>query len=253
MAVFFTEIIFIILGFLIGTVDVVAGGGNLFTVSLLGVAGLPVLSAIATMQTISLVQNVATCLLFDRDRLINWKQALLFIPFGMAGSYFGAHTALKISQEVLSFFVGSLMALLVFIIPEIKELAKNRPKAAHLPRQVLFLMLFIFVAGFYNGIHGGAVGLILLLGFYFIGNVEIIPAAATTKVINIFMSLTASYIFLSQPNLIKWQFGIPMIFGVTIGSFAGVRWAKKFDYLYIRTLLYVVVLGAAAKFLVFGN
>lgn len=262
-----TNVGFLILGFLVGAFDVVGGGGNLFTVSILGLVGLPALKAIATMQIITLIQTTTATLTFAKQKLVNWKQALRFAPFAVIGSFLGAQIAINIDQKILSYFVGGLMIVILFLIPQIKEekfsfnrfvgrlfrkITDQRPVITHNLKRTIVLMLFSLILGIYGGFYGGAVGTLMLLGFYFIGQAGIMATAATTKVIDIFMSVIASYVYFTQPNLIVWKYAFPMIVGGIIGSFMGVKWAKKFGYKYIRIILYLVVIAAAIKFLFFS-
>ncbi|MFW6109884.1 MAG: sulfite exporter TauE/SafE family protein [Patescibacteria group bacterium] len=257
-----------ILGFIASVSDVVAGGGNLFLVSVFGLIGLPTLVAIATMQIVTVVLDIITSLIFNNEKLVNWKQACTFAPLAMIGSYFGAHTAIKMDQQLFSYLVGGLMLLILLTIPHVKKekvtfsrtvrvlfnkLTNKRPIITQNRKQTIILMFFTVFIGFYAGFYGGSVGTLMLLGFYFIGGASILATAATTKVIDIFMSVVASYIYFNQPDLINWQYAFPTILGGAIGSFVGINWAKKFGYKYIRILLYIIVAGSAVKFIFFPS
>lgn len=256
----------VLFGFIIGVMDAVAGGGNLLTASFLGLAGLPALQTIATMQVVTLLQTTAAALFFNREKLVNWRQALLFIPFAVIGSFFGARVTLQINPTLLSYIVGGLMLLLLFFIPQVKEkefaisqiierlrrkLDSRRPLITRSVVKGALLMVLTLLLGFYGGFYGGSVGTLMLLSFYFIGQADIMATAATTKVIDIAMSAIASYVYFTQPSLIVWSFGLPLIGGALIGSWAGVKWAQKLGYQYIRFIMYIVVASAAVKFIAF--
>jgi hypothetical protein len=258
----------VILGFFIGVVDVVAGGGNLITVSILGLTSLSAINAIATMQIITLIQTTTASLAFAKEKLINWKQALIFAPFAVVGSFLGAQVAININRTLLSYLVGGLMILLLFVIPQIKEeeisfnrivgrlfrkLTDQRPVITHSHLRIAILMLISLILGFYGGFYGGSVGTLLLITFYFVGQAGIMATAATTKVIDVIMSIIASYVYFTQPDLVVWQYAFPMIVGAIIGSFVGVKWAKKLGYKYIRIIMYLVVIAAAIKFIFFAQ
>lgn len=256
----------VVFGFFIGASDAVSGGGNLFVVSLLGIAGLSPLRAIASMQVVTLVQDIVASLVFNKEKLVNWKQALWFVPFAMGGSFIGANVAIRINEQSLAYIVGVLMIGLLFLIPQIKEkkptfperieslIAKvkdERPLVADTKKQIVLLVILSLLLGFYGGFYGGAVGILMLIAFFLIGKADFLTTIATTKVIGISMSLTASYVYFSQPDLINWQYAFPLILGVTVGVFSGISWAKKFGYRYVRMLLYIAVIASAVKFFFF--
>ncbi len=260
-------IILLIAGFTTGVVDAVAGGGNLFSIAILGLSGLPALPAVATTRIISLVQNSAASVAFEKQKLINWEQALIFLPFAVIGSFLGAEAALHIAPDKFSHLVGAMMIGLLFVIPSIRqqELSFNRlltkifrkfsgkrPLVAHSKKQTFFLIILSFILGFYGGFHGGGVGSMMLISFYAVGGGSILSTAATTKIIDISFSLVAAGLFLIQPDLISWQHAIPLIIGTLFGSFLGVDWAEKLGYQYIRILMFIVVLSSAVRYIFFS-
>ncbi len=255
-------------GFITGAVDAVAGGGNLMIIAVLGLSSLPALQAVATMQIISLVQNAAPSIIFEQKELVNWKQSLIFIPFAVLGSLLGAKLAVSIDPTQFSRIIGLFMLALLLPISQMKErrltipqfflkffrkLKHKRPEVSKSNKQTVALMLLTLVIGFYGGFHGGAVGSIMLLSFYLIGRAEIMSVAATTKIINIAMSLVASYVYLTQPNLITWRYAIPMITGSILGSFVGVQWAERFGLRYVRLLMYTAIVAVAVKYIFFTS
>ncbi len=263
---FLIPLLLIPAGFITGTADAVAGGGNLMIIAVLGLSSLPALQAVATMQIISLVQNATASIVFERKKLVNWKQALIFVPFAVLGSLLGAKLAVSIDPNQFSRIIGVFMLALLFPISKIKKkkltipqffskifqkVNHKRPEVSQSNKQTVTLMLLTLVIGFYGGFHGGAVGSIMLLSFYLVGQAEIMSVAATTKIVNIAMALVASYVYLTQPNLISWGYAVPMMAGTILGSFFGVKWADRFGLKYVRLLMYAVIIAAAAKYIFF--
>lgn len=159
------------------------------------------------------------------------------------------------------------MLLLLFLIPYIKrkkitfehiletfliKTTDKRPRVSKNKTQALSLFALTLLLGYYGGFHGGGVGTMLLLGFYFLGKANIVASAATTKIINIALSLTASYVYFTQPNLISWHYAFPLLTGTIFGSFLGVKWAEKLNYRHIRILIYLVVGISAIRFILFA-
>jgi hypothetical protein len=257
---------FLLIGFLVGVPDAIAGGGKLFTISIFSLIGLPPIEAIATMQVVTLIQEIVTPFAFDKEDLINWKQALIFAPAAVIGSFLGANTAVRMDPQLLSKVAGGIMILMLFFIPQIKKeefsfnhfldkiinkFKSNQPIITHSLKQTSFLMLFTLIIGFYNGFYGAGVGILMVLGFYFIGNAEFIASNATTKAINVFMSAVASFVFLSKADIIQWSYAFPMMLGTIIGCFVGVKWGKNLGYKYIRIIMYLIVASSAVKFIFF--
>jgi hypothetical protein len=273
-AIFLTGDAFLILmllfvGLVIGISDAVVGGGNLFLISALSLLGLSPIRAVASMQVISLVQTTASTIAFARKQLINWREALIFAAPAFIGSFLGAELAILVSERVLSIFGGVAMIVVLLLIPQIKQRRVSLPlrvldaaterfglqKRTHAITRnhlrIATLFVFSFLMGMYGGFYGGGVGTLFLLGFFFIGEADIMRTAGTTKAINFFLSISAAGVFLLAGDFIAWRYALPLMLGTIVGSFVGVQWAEDWGITYIRFLLYAVVGSAIVKLLFF--
>ncbi|RMD72140.1 MAG: sulfite exporter TauE/SafE family protein, partial [Cyanobacteria bacterium J149] len=103
-----------------------------------------------------------------------------------------------------------------------------------------------FLLGVYGGFFSG--GYVTTLTATFIGclNMTFVEAVAITKVLNIFSSLIATAIFMSQ-GLVDYQLGI--ILGITMffGAILGAKWALKMSNLWLRRIFMITVIILAIR------
>jgi len=256
-------LLLILLGGIIGISDSVIGGGTFFTLSLLTIIGLPPINAVATTQVNALVQNLSATASFTRKHTINWKYAVFWGLIASVGAYLGANLAIDIDEELFKYFVITFMIIIFFFVifrfEKINHIAKNKiVKKTIQPFQVtkvsklISLTAVSLLLGIYGGFYGAGRGLFLLMSFFFISQKEIIKIAANTKVIDLMLSFSSVFVFVSaNGDLINLKYLIPLSIGALFGEYLGVDLAEKFGLKYLKYLIYLVALAVIVKLLFF--
>jgi len=262
------RILFIlIIGFLAGGMDTVIGAGNLIIIAILTLIGLPPIKAVATMQLVTFFQLTSATILFAKKKLINWHQALYFAFLGGIGSFIGANLLLSINENIVSTIAGSIMLVLLIIIPffEVREepeivgifkklyyrLFNRRPIITHKLASKFALGLIALVLGIYGGFYGAGRGLIMLLLFYLVGEANLITTSANIKPMDALLSFISATVFLQVENIINWKIALPLTVSSIAGSFFGVNLAQRIGLKKLRFFLYAITVISAIKLIFF--
>lgn len=253
----------VIFGCLIGISDSVIGGGTLFTLSLLTLLGLPPLHSIATTQVVTLIQNLSASLSFLRKKAINWKLSIFWGALSTVGAYIGANIVINVDEGILQYIIaGFMIAIFIFVSLRFEGIMKKvkrngkKLKTSQLqiedPLQIVLLSISSFVLGIYGGFYGAARGLILLMVFFMISRKNLMKLAANTKIIDLSLSISSVYVFLTNDvTLVHFGYLIPISIGALIGGFIGVDIAEKAGIKYLKYSIYFVTISALIKLIFF--
>ena len=99
-------ILLIIVGFVAGMVNVVAGGGSLLTLPVLLWLGLPAPVANASNRLGLVMQNVSATTAFHRAGVLPWRPTLVLFAPALPGALLGAYTALDIDEQLFRRIAG---------------------------------------------------------------------------------------------------------------------------------------------------
>ncbi len=261
------SILLSIVGFFSGSIDAVIGGGNLITIALLTLIGLSPLKAIATMQIITLFQNITATFSYTQKKLIDWKQASFLAVFGGLGSFLGSKLLFQIDESILAPLAGLLMIIILIIIPQFqqedhyqilgplkglyKKLFRKRPVITHSQKTKFILAGFSFLIGIYGGFYGAGRGLIMVLVFYILGEAEFLTTVANTKPTDILISLVFILVFPKMENILNLELLVPLITSSVAGSMAGVEIGEKISAKYLQITLYGITIISAIKLIFF--
>ena len=222
--------------FLAGFVDSIAGGGGLISLASYYAAGLPPLYAIGNNKFSSTFGTVVAAIEYGRKGKILWKSAVLSAAAALVGSSIGAEFALRYSDRVFLY-------MLIIILPILSVLTIRKPKVegrTFSDYAVLALSSAVsFAVGMYDGFFGPGTGMLLTLGFSFIG-FPLINAAGNTRIVNAASNIAALAAFIANGNII-YSIGIPCAITSILGNALGAHYAIRKGDRAIRPLLIVVL------------
>lgn len=136
------------------------GGGSLYT-PVLVMLGMAVGPSISTAIFLNLVTAAVATIVFHRNKLVDYRFCLVFLPGTVAGSYLGAllsHMAPK--SLLLGIFAAFLVVagLLMVFTPKEKPGQQVRKLT---PAMVALIIAFSFVVGVFSSLIGVGGGLII--------------------------------------------------------------------------------------------
>ena len=242
----------IIVGFVAGVINTLAGGGSLLTLPVLIFMGLPPNIANGTNRIGIVIQMLAGTAGFKSKGITTFPFSIYMGISALLGSLIGAQIAVDIKGEtfnkVLSFVMIAVVLLIVF---------KPKLKAKELIERTTGKYLWIgCLAFFFFGIYGGFInaglGFILILFLHFFNHLSLVKSNATKAVIiTIYMS-GALFVFILN-DAINWKMGLTMAIGTSLGGWFASRFSVKKGDGFIKIFLIVMVSVMAVKLWFFSN
>lgn len=225
------------------------GGMGFITFPLLLLFGLPVPFAIGTNRLVSLAMDITASIKFYLQKQLFLKIAFIIGVIVSIGSFMGAHLLTFISKDGLKYFTVIVLVFAFFLNFYSKKIGDN---VFTLKKKHFFIALpILLLLGLYGGIIGIAFGTLMILVPAFMGY-NFVQSAAIARISGAMMSLTATYVFVSQ-NMINYSYAIPMMLGVIGGSWLGISVSIKKGNPYIKTLLGIILLASIIQLLFFSK
>ncbi|SDX90529.1 hypothetical protein SAMN05444411_11160 [Lutibacter oricola] len=239
-------IVLVLVGFVAGSINTLAGGGSLLTLPILIFMGLPPSVANGTNRIAILFQNIFTTAGFKSKGVITFPFSIYVGISALLGSIVGAQIAVDIKGETFNKILAIIMVVVVLYMVFSSKInissTIERTKGKHL---WLSIFLFFFV-GVYGGFIQAGVGFIMLLVLSSVNNFSLVKSNAIKVTVALIYTIAAVAVF-AYNDKINWQMGLTLAIGNAGGGWFASRWSvKKGDGL-IRKFLIVMVVIMAIK------
>lgn len=208
-------------GFASGWVNVLAGGGSIFTVPVMVFLGLPGPVANGTNRIAIIAQNITAVAAFFRGGYSDWRLSASLAAVASLGAFFGAQIGVRLEgalfDRVLAFIlvgVGILMAT-----------GENKPhgsSAASRPKNLALGHALMFGAGVWGGIIQIGVGFLMMPILYRVMGIDLVRTNMHKVFITLMFSIVALVVFASHVAL-AWQAGAALAAGNAFGGWAGAK------------------------------
>lgn len=240
------DIVYLILvGFVAGVINTLAGGGSVLTLPMLIFMGLPPAMANGTNRVGVFVNTVSGLFGFKSKGVEIAKQGIYWGLAATLGSIIGALWAVDIKGETFNKILGFVILFVVFV-----TVFKPKTKQDMLERLQGKYFWWSMIAFFFIGIFGGFIqagtGFFILLVLTQINQLNLVKSNAIKMLIVAVYTVAALAIFIYHDQ-INWYYGLILAVGQAIGAWLASRWSVKKDDVWIRGFLVVVAIGMAVK------
>lgn len=243
-----TDILLLVTGVIVGTMNAIAGGGMLLGFPVLLAIGLPALVANATSNIIILPGQLASAYGYRAYLKKVPRVYLWLLPPCAIGAGIGAlilrHTSSNNFEQLVPELI--LFAVILFAFQPLlhfhvhKQLKTKKVDNGPL----LYIGLALLPLAIYGGYFGAGFGFVMLafLGFTNLNDVHKMNAlknlaTSTMAIVSIFCLFSA--------RLIDWRHGLVMAIGTTIGGYCGSRLAQRIPSQTIRVIVITIGLVSA--------
>lgn len=221
-----------------GLINSVAGGGSFLTFPALVFTGVPSIIANAS-STLALIPGSAASALAYREDFQKTEgfPFLAMLIVSIAGGIAGALLLLFTPQRTFDSLIPWLMfgsTLLFAFGPLISPILKRAFQIG--PVTVVAVQ---FVIAIYGGYFGGAIGIVMLATWSVFGMTDIYVMNANKTVLGLTMNAVAAVLFVVARK-IWWPQTLVMLVAAVIGGYAGARFAKRTNPVYVRAAITVV-------------
>lgn len=186
----------LVLVFLAGYVDAIAGGGGLISLPAYMIAGLPTHAAIATNKLSSCMGTAVATFHYAKSGFINLRLALPSIGFAFLGSFLGSNLLLLADDGFLRVFLLIVLPLTAIYVMKSKSFDAAGLESFSLKKTMLLCMAIAFAVGIYDGFYGPGTGTFLMLLLTGVAHLRLDSAAGVTKSINLTTNFAALVVFL---------------------------------------------------------
>ena len=230
--------------FVAGFIDSIAGGGGLITVPALMIAGVPPVAALATNKVQGLFGAGMAAITYARAGHVDLRRQLVPALISFTGAVLGAICATYLPVELIKLGLPILLiavALFFALKPGLDDVDKVQRMSP-----VFFLVTFVPVIGFYDGILGPGTGAFFMLGFVAMAGYGILKATAHTKLLN-FASNVGGMVAFAVVTKPLWVTGLAMGAAQMAGAYVGSKLAMRVGARVIKPVLVVSASAMALK------
>ncbi len=240
------EIVYLVLvGFIAGIINTLAGGGSVLTLPMLIFMGLPPAMANGTNRIGVFVNTIFGVFGFKSKGVAIVKQGFYWGLAATLGSVIGALWAVDIKGETFNRILGFVILFVVFITvfkPKARTLLAERLHGKYF----WWSMLAFFFIGIFGGFIQAGTGFFILLVLTQINQLNLVKSNALKLLIVAVYTVAALAIFIYHGQ-VNWYYGLILAAGQAAGAWLASRWSVKKDDVWIRGFLVVVAIAMAVK------
>jgi len=239
-------LLLVIIGFVVGFINTIAGGGSLISLPFLIFLGLPPAIANGTNRVAIIVQTFMATMGF-RSKGVSTFPFNSYIGFSaLLGAIIGAKIAVDINEDLFNKVLAIIMLVVMLIIifkPNI-DLARKTEKISgrHLWKGVI---VFFFL-GIYGGFINAGIGFLIILYLHYAHHINLVRTNAT-KVFVVFLYTLAALVVFILNNKVNFQVGLILALGNACGAWISSRLSVKKGDRFIRKFLIIMIGVLAVK------
>ncbi len=239
--------ILILIGFIAGVINTIAGGGSLLTLPMLIFMGLPPAIANGTNRIAILIQNFFSTAGFQSKGIKTFPFSIWMGVAALLGSIVGAYLgAIYFKGAIFNKILAVVMVLIViYMIFKPKSLFTPNQEQTK-GKQFWILLIAFFFIGIYGGFIQAGTGIFIILALNSLGKMSLVKANAVKTIVVILYTLSALAIY-AYHNKIDYTIGLTLAIGNSLGAWFSSRYSvDKGDQL-VRWFLIVMVSVMAVK------
>ncbi|MDD3267373.1 MAG: TSUP family transporter [Burkholderiales bacterium] len=235
---YYMYLFLIIMGFIAGFVDAIAGGGGLISLPALTYTGMPMAMVLGTNKLQSSIGTGVATFKYYKDGLINFNTVYRGLLMGLLGALLGAITANFIPNDFMHYIVPFLM-LAVFIFNLFNKSLGVKEGTKRMDETVFF-SVFGFIIGFYDAFFGPGTGNFwVILIVYFLGY-TFLNASGYAKVLNLKSNIFSLMVFVYFGH-VNYLIGFIMAIGQFAGGYFGAKMVILKGSKLVRPIFIIVV------------
>lgn len=236
------------IGFAASFIGTNVGGSGLMTIPGLIFVGLPAPVAIATDQLGLAAESVMGWFRYHQAKKIDYKVAFRLAVIVAIGALVGAQLLVSLPVEAVKKVVAVvILAIGAWVIRNSSVGTNDAGTPPKTGRAVVGYLGFVLV-GVWGGFFGAGFGLFarfLLLAYFAKSFLE---TAGVSRVMNVAVTAVAIPVFIAN-GLVHWLAAVPLILGMSSGSYVGASYGLKKGNRWLRRVFIVVIVLSSISLL----
>lgn len=211
-------LLLVLLIYLAGIIDSVAGGGGLISMASYQLVGLTPVYTLGNNKFGSTFGTGFAMGNYLKHGNVEWRSAITAALSAFIGSLIGAQLALRFSD----YYFRYLMLVLVPVIGVMIFLKKDLYVGKRRTGLAMYLIAIAFgiVIGIYDGFFGPGTGMFLTLSFTAFLGLDTLTACGNTKIVNFSSNVAALLTYIISGKVI-YLIGIPCAIASILGNLTG--------------------------------
>ena len=236
----------VVIGFVVGFINTIAGGASLISLPVLIFLGLPPAVANGTNRIAIAVQTAIGTLGFRSKGVSTFPFNLYLGISALFGAIIGANIAVDIKGELFNRILAVIMIVVVVLI-----VFRPRIKVTDLQERLTGKYLWAgIIAFFFIGIYGGfinaGIGFVIILFLHYVNRMNLVRVNAT-KVAAVFVYTLAALAVFIWNNKVNWTVGLLLALGQGVGAWLASRISVNKGDGFIKIFLVIMVVAMAIK------
>jgi len=239
-------VLLVVVGFVVGFINTIAGGASLISLPVLIFLGLPPSVANGTNRVAIAIQTAIGVAGFKSKGVSTFPFNIYLGIAALFGSIIGAYIAVDIEGETFNRILAIIMVIVVLIIV-FKPKINLEDVEERLTGKYLWIgMIAFFFFGIYGGFINAGIGFIILLFLNYVHRMNLVRANATKVAIVCIYTLAALAVFIYNDKVV-WKVGLVLALGNGAGAWVSSRVSVRKGDGFIKTFLVVMVILMAIK------
>ncbi len=239
-------VLLVVVGFVVGFINTIAGGASLISLPVLIFLGLPPSVANGTNRVAIAIQTAIGVAGFKSKGVSTFPFNVYLGIAALFGSIIGAYIAVDIKGETFNRILAIIMIIVVLIIV-FKPKINLEDLEERLTGKYLWIgMIAFFFFGIYGGFINAGIGFIILLFLHYVHRMNLVRANATKVAIVCIYTLAALAVFIYNDKII-WKVGLVLAIGNGAGAWVSSRVSVKKGDGFIKTFLVIMVIAMSIK------
>ena len=228
-------LLLVLVAFVAGYVDAIAGGGGMILIPALLFAGIPAVSAMAVNKIVAIAGTSLAVVKYALAKQVDWRLVYWSLLPCLIASFLGGKMALSLSDELLSWMILLCIPVALYFV-----LSTHKSKSDNPDTKITKAGFILSPIGFYDGLLGPGTGTYMTIAMRRFLSMDYLRATATTKPLNLATNIGAAVAFLLAGKVL-WVLAVPMLIANAAGAWVGSHFAVKNGDVFIRKMLLIVL------------
>ncbi|GAB4249821.1 MAG: sulfite exporter TauE/SafE family protein [Ekhidna sp.] len=238
-------ILLVAAGAFAGFINSIAGGGSLLIMPLLIFMGLPSAEANGSNRVAIFIQNIFSVAGYRSKGIYVFPFAIWVAIPAVVGAIIGSNIAVDISDALFNRILAIVMLLVMGITIFKPKMIESEMESLAKKKVWLSVLIFFFL-GIYGGFIQAGIGFLIIAALTSVHGFGM----AKTNSIKVFVILcytVAAVIVFYLEGKIRWEYGLTLAAGNSVGAWIGSRWSVGRSDRLLRMILLVMVVVLSIK------
>lgn len=236
----------IVVGFVVGFINTLAGGASLISLPTLIFLGLPPSVANGTNRVAIVVQTAMGTAGFKSKGVTTFPLNFYLGISALIGAIIGATIAVDIKGETFNRILAIIMIVVVLLIVFKPKINVNDLEERLTGKYLWLGILVFFFIGIYGGFINAGIGFVIILFLHYVYRMNLVRVNATKVSVVFIYTLAALAVFIWNDK-VNWLVGIILAFGQGLGAWIASRVSVNKGDGFVKTFLVIMVVAMAIK------